>query len=336
VTGGAAAPRLPTVSVVIPTQGRSDLLVELVRRVLADPATTELVVANDGEALRTHEILAAAHPDPRVKVVHDPGGKAVSHREGWARNMGVRAASSTVVLALDDDLLPEPNLVSGHAAWHSTADDLVVLGYMPVSSRLARSSAATRLVSQGYEQACAKMEHEPSSILLGLWGGNFSVRRQHWLQVLDGSSFGGVYHEDRELGLLFHRAGLQGVFDRRLRAAHQHTGSVGQCMANARLSAKAQVRLHRLFPELAKDPRRGNPGAPRRMVDVWDAICSLRITSQVTTAMARAAVEVGLRLRLNSLEWVGMRVLRRVAFEQGLREAAADVDASGSKSSPVA
>ena len=48
-----------------------------------------------------------------------------------ARQFGAEAASSDIVLFLDDDVLPEPELVAGHDGITFETDDAVVVGYMP-------------------------------------------------------------------------------------------------------------------------------------------------------------------------------------------------------------
>lgn len=275
--------------------------------------------------------------DGRLRVVQAPSEERVpGHREGWARNVGLQAATSTVVLALDDDLTPAEGLVGGHASWHESAPDLVVLGYMPVAAGRAPAGAVTRLFSQGYEQACLEFERNPDGVLLGLWGGNFSVRRDRWLAALGQTSFGGVFHEDRELGLLFHQAGLRGVFDRGLRADHRHDGTIEQCIGNARLSALAQVRLHRLFPDLVEDPRRPDvAGSARRVFQALGAITARPAAWRCATAVVSNVAAVSARFRLAPGEWLAIRALRRLAFERGLREASADPESPDRPSAPV-
>src|SRR5215211_5162444 len=94
----------PTVSVVTPTRGRSELVVRSVAAALADPATMEVIVVLDehGEGKRPKTIaerLAAL--DPRVRIVQLASGPP-GRRGQAARNEGARAAHGELVVALDE------------------------------------------------------------------------------------------------------------------------------------------------------------------------------------------------------------------------------------------
>jgi glycosyltransferase involved in cell wall biosynthesis len=131
-------PRAPTVSVVVPTRNRVAGLADVLSPLLADDATDELIVVDDGSSDTTGHFLAQmAAADPRVRVVQLEGRGAAA-----ARQAGVEAATGTIVLFVDDDVVAAPGLVSGHRRQHAGArSDTVVVGYMPV--RLGRPSSTT-------------------------------------------------------------------------------------------------------------------------------------------------------------------------------------------------
>jgi glycosyltransferase involved in cell wall biosynthesis len=213
--------RLPTVSVVIPTHDRRDLLPAAVEPLLDDPAASELVVVVDGSTDGSFEwVEERAEDDDRLRAVRTPRvGPAA------ARDAGVRAASGAVVLLVDDDVIAEPGLVSGHAGVHAREEGLLVAGYMPPPVPAARHAGdfALRLYADEYEQACRSYERDPDAVLLGLWGGNVSLRRGDFLRVQERGDEAPVrYHEDRDFGLRCRRAGLRPAFDRSLRAVHRH------------------------------------------------------------------------------------------------------------------
>jgi glycosyltransferase involved in cell wall biosynthesis len=96
---------MPTVSVVIPTRFRPDLVTRAVRSVLAQTVTDlEVVVVIDGPDEATAKALAAIG-DLRIRVVELP------HKAGApnARNVGIAAATApwTALLDDDDEWLPE-------------------------------------------------------------------------------------------------------------------------------------------------------------------------------------------------------------------------------------
>ncbi|MBN2113582.1 MAG: glycosyltransferase [Acidimicrobiia bacterium] len=121
-------PRL-TVAVVIPVYNR----VQLLRRTLAGlaaqrgypPHLVSVVVADDGSEEDLAPAVAEASARMRVYSVrqeHDGYGA------GRARTLGAARTGADVVLFVDADCLPDPELVAGHMAWHHRADNLVVVG----------------------------------------------------------------------------------------------------------------------------------------------------------------------------------------------------------------
>jgi GT2 family glycosyltransferase len=235
--------RLPSVSVVIPTHGRRDLLPAAVEPLLDDPAASELVVVVDGSTDGSFEWVAdRAAAEPRLRAVRTPGlGPAA------ARDAGVRAASGAVVLLVDDDVIAEPGLVSGHARRHAREDGLLVAGYMPPQVPAAKSPEdfALRLYAHEYEQVCRSYERDPNAVLLGLWGGNVSLRRSDFLRVQERGGEAPVrYHEDQDFGLRCRRAGLRPAFDRSLRAVHRHRRDLAGFARDARAQGFGRRVVH--------------------------------------------------------------------------------------------
>src|SRR5688500_16219691 len=233
ISGASMAERLPTVSVVVPTHERRGLLPSAVEPLLGDPAATEVVVVVDGSSDGSFEwALARASHEPRLRVLRTPGvGPAA------ARDAGVRAASGAVVLLVDDDVVAEPGLVSGHARRHAREDGLVVAGYMPpaVPARRRVGDFAVRLYAREYEGVCRSYERDPGAVLHGLWGGNVSLRRSDFVRVQERAGDAPVrYHEDRDFGLRCRRAGLRGTFDRTLLAVHHHRRDLAGFARDAR------------------------------------------------------------------------------------------------------
>ena len=236
---------LPTVSVVIPTHNRRQQLPQLLEAVLPEAAAEIIVVVNACEdgSLQLLEEHAEQEPRLRPMFVEEPG-------QTLALQAGVEAAKGEVVLLLDDDVLPEPGLVEGHARHHAAAEGLVVLGYMPVARpiRRRRGEFAAALYSHDYEGACESYERDPDSVLTELWAGNVSIRRADCLRVGlragAGMPEGYGYHEDRDLGLRCRAAGLRGVFDRRLRARHMYEKTTEGFLRAARSSGATRAAVH--------------------------------------------------------------------------------------------
>jgi GT2 family glycosyltransferase len=253
----------PTVTVVIPTRGRPCLLKRSLETVLADPATTEVVVVLDGHDCDTVALVdRLIQEDARLRlqrVDSDPEGL---ERGGHAREMGVHLASSEVILALDDDVIPRPGLVSGHARRHAAEQALVVLGAMPVVTPAGRRADITaQIYGASYERASRRYESDADAVLDELWGGNLSIRRRDWLKAIGQPRVAAGYHADLELGLLLKRAGLRGVFEPELRADHLYRRSRRDFVRDAESSGAGRARLLIGHNDLESHDRR-----PRHML----------------------------------------------------------------------
>jgi hypothetical protein len=299
---------LPSVAVVVPTAGRrSQLLLELTRAALADNATSELIVVVDGAATETTRILSQV-ADSRVEVLSFSATEPGHHRGQEARDHGVRAAGSDVILALDDDVVPRAGLVSGHARRHCLGENLVVVGYMPVSTD--NTTAAVRLYDRDYERACEAYERDPAAVLEGLWGGNVSVRREHWLRAIERPWVDAGYHGDQEFGLRLQELDMRGIFDRSLRAEHRYGRTARGLIRDAELSAASRARLRQAYGV-------GVPAEAQHATGAW--IVSLvrrpgrwRVASGLLCGATRAAGRAG----LSSLEDRLAVLLYRLAWRR--------------------
>lgn len=248
----------PTVSVVIPTHRRRERLPLLLDALAVEDATEVIVVVNGGDDGSVALLEERAGREPALRpLVIEPAGQV------RAMQAGVEVAGGEVVLLLDDDVIPEPGLVSGHAERHSADRDLVQLGYMPVAIPHPRRAGQypVDLYARAYERVCGEYEDDSGAILCGLWAGNVSIRRSDCLRVGlhsdERQSDDYEYHEDRDLGLRCQRAGLHGAFDRRLRARHLYERTPDSFLAVSRNSGASRARVHRAHPD-SIDPLLGD------------------------------------------------------------------------------
>jgi GT2 family glycosyltransferase len=257
---------LPEVSVVIPTYNRRERLPAVLEPLLAGEEAKEVVVVVDGSTDGSADLLERlASDEPRLRplVIENRGAPG-------ARLAGAQAATGEVVLALDDDVIAEPGLVAGHARHHAERERLVVLGYIPLAPRERRPGEFAReLYGREYERVVAVWERDPGTILTSMWAGNFSLRRSDFVGLapqVERAVTG--YHEDLDFGLFCLAAGLQGVFDRALRATHLYERAPDGFLRDARSSGANLPVVHarhmqRLGP-LAPDFPYGDLPAPLR------------------------------------------------------------------------
>lgn len=301
----------------MPTYRRRDRLHAVLAPLLADPAALEVVVVVDGSDDGSIELLRdLARTQPRLRPIWQENAG-----EGAARHAGVRAATGDVVLLLDDDVVAEPGLVAGHAARHGDGVPRVVVGYMPTPEPRPDDAAAfaTRLYAEAYEGRCARYESEPETVLRHLWAGNISLPREACLDVgLSSDAFTERYHPDRELGLRLLEAGLEGVFDRSLRATHHHDRGLDAFVRDARSQGAGWTLVHLLHPQSAGPlpADRFRAGLPRPLAALIDACRRPRVAATVSSALAQAVWITG-RVGPRPAQLPLARLLRRVEQQRG-------------------
>ncbi len=103
-------------TIVIPTWRRADSLRTLLRE-LGDQTCRdfEVVVVCDGEDPSTRTLATSLKPDFPIRWIFHPE----NHGLAAARNTGAQSASGSILLFLDDDVLPARDLLQQHDAAHS-------------------------------------------------------------------------------------------------------------------------------------------------------------------------------------------------------------------------
>jgi hypothetical protein len=311
----------PKTSVVITTKDRVRLLRRVVAAAQQDPATSEIVVVDDGSSDGTDAWL-------RERAEGDGPPLRALRREGVgpsdARQAGVEAACGELVLLLDDDVVPAPGLVSGHAAALRADRARVTLGYSPLVLPDRRGVGDAALVAYGrdYERRRARWERGEAPILHNLWGGNVGLWREAALAVgLSSPAFAGpgAFHEDRDFGLRAERAGLHGVFDVALRADHHHRRDVRAALADAERRGAGLVRLHRAHAELLGpwDSAAAAAGLPGPLA----ALVRRPRLAAAVLPLCRAAIAAAGRMRAWPLQDAAFKLARRICEQRGaLRE----------------
>jgi glycosyltransferase involved in cell wall biosynthesis len=168
----------------------------------------EVIVISDGSTDGTDAYLEALRSTMRVEWFAQ-----ANRGPAAARNVGIQKASGEFIVFIDDDVVPEPQLLGEHARSHRAArQDVVVLGPL--------------LSPEGYEMApWVRWEQEMlmkqyRALLRGDWPatarqfytGNASLRRSHILAA-GGFDEGFRRAEDVELAYRLADRGLDFVFN---------------------------------------------------------------------------------------------------------------------------
>jgi hypothetical protein len=124
------------------------------------------------------------------------------------------------------------------------------VGYMPVEQRPGATALPQRRYAAAYERSCDIWDEDPREILMTLWAGNFSLRRDDALRVGLAGAERLDYHADRDFGIRCHAAGLIGVFDRSLRARHRYERTTAGLARDARREGRDLTLLHMLHRDV--------------------------------------------------------------------------------------
>ena len=242
----------PGCSVVIPSYNRRDTLemvLQGLERQTVPKTAFEVIVVLDGSEDDSAAMLAEWQSSgrlPHLRWHWQPNSGQAS-----ARNTGVRLAQAPVVVFLDDDVVPEPELLAVHLGWHEQRGSLAVLGDCLVAreelSSLCHLGAWAWWEDLFYQRALPGRQPTYHDFCTG----NVSLRREDFNRVggFD-TDFRGYGREDYELGYRLLRAGVRFIIDRSARAWHHHQASVAGILRAARQEAHGDVLMGRKHPEL--------------------------------------------------------------------------------------
>lgn len=124
------------ITVVIPTYNRCFILgkvLEGLSKQTKPEYIREIIIVNDGSNDSTREVVEQFYGNLPIRYCEQ------AHRGvSAARNVGLREAGSPIVLFLDDDVIPSPQLVHEHIQFHQERTDIesVLLGYVTWHSEM--------------------------------------------------------------------------------------------------------------------------------------------------------------------------------------------------------
>ena len=166
----------PLVSVVIATLNREEVLVQLLKQLLDCDSTPpfEIIVVDQSSehAPETNAFLAQA----ATRLTH----LRVSYRSVTrARNDGIRKATGTIVIFVDDDVVLHPGFIGAHVTAYS--DPRVVGATGPVSERggttVKRQDLPAEVVRSLDQQATMRFDVDFPFDAQWATGGNMSFRK---------------------------------------------------------------------------------------------------------------------------------------------------------------
>ncbi len=236
-------------TVVIPTLGDRPSLGRVVEGFERQSGATdfEVIVALD----------AAAPGDGALDAWTGPSALDVRHTRGdrpgasAARNAGWRAATAPLVLFVDDDTIPSPELVAEHLAWHRDEPDetVGVLGHVRWAPEL-RLTPFMRWLDQGFQFDYPNIEGTEAGFGR-LYTANASLKRGllERLGGFDEVRFPFNY-EDIDLGRRADELGFRLLYNPNALVDHLREPTLEEWCGRMPGYARAERRFVELYPEL--------------------------------------------------------------------------------------
>jgi GT2 family glycosyltransferase len=302
------------VSVVVPTVGRPEALGRCLAALAGQrgAGAIEVIVVDDGcvpTVAEGGEVVAD-------QILRAGGGGAAA-----ARNLGARAARSRLLLFLDDDLVPSPDLVARHVARHDGGRRAVVGACPPGTPEPGLAEQAAALWWHDHFDLMADSAHLTFTAMLS---GNLSIPRDAFLELggFD-EGLGRLRREDWLFGLTALEAGLELVYAPDAVASHEFRLSVPRRLPAAYAEGFGDALLIAERPLLEHVLDRAEPFRGLRPTAVV-----LRTWSQVAArprAITAAAVVLDAleRARLRRAWLRGFQASQTGAYTAGRRAGAA-------------
>ncbi|MBD2165786.1 glycosyltransferase family 2 protein [Calothrix membranacea FACHB-236] len=197
------------ISILIPTYRREQVLIDTINYILALPVTAAEVVVIDQTP--QHESVVAEqlhqwHKEQRINWL-----RLEQPSIPKAMNQGLLAARYDLVLYLDDDIIPDPQLVYTHWQTHQEYQDiqnLIVAGKV-IQPWEEGKEITQKVPSPASFATCSRAWPEV------FMGGNFSINRQRILKLkgFDENFVGAAFQFEAEFAYRFRQADGKILFE---------------------------------------------------------------------------------------------------------------------------
>jgi GT2 family glycosyltransferase len=205
------------ITVAIPTYNRGAIVVETVRRLFAlTPPPDAIVVVDQSAAL--NEQLARWNEERRIQLIR-LDAPSIPH----AMNVALQAASTPLVLYLDDDVEPSPHLIDAHETAHREHGASAVVG------QILQPGEEPAHVDQPADDIEFRFLSDTGRAVANVMAGNLSVDRDKALAIgaFDENFVGAAYRFETDFALRLAAAGGTIWFEPRATLRHLKLSSGG-------------------------------------------------------------------------------------------------------------
>ena len=238
-------------SVVIPTFNRVEILprvLEMLARQSLDPGRFEVIVVDDGSVDGTPRFLQAFSAPYRFRAFSQPNTGPAG-----ARNRGIIAAQSPLVLFLGDDTVPEEAFLETHRRSHEeTGGRAAVLGYTTWPKERRVTPFLHHINEYGLQFGYELIEDAENVPFNFFYTSNISISRAALLDAgLFDTSFPHAAWEDIELSYRLSRSGFRIVYRPGAVVRHYHDITFSSFRRRQFKAGEAAAIFYRKHPELA-------------------------------------------------------------------------------------
>lgn len=185
------------ITVAIPTYNRGAIVAETVRRLLElDPPPEAIIVVD--QSIEENKPLAEWHRDGRIRLIRLEK-PSIPH----AMNEALLAATTPVVLYVDDDVEPAAGLIAAHERAH--ADDAI----WAVVGQILQPGETPQHHDQPQDDLEFHFNHDTGRFVTNVMAGNLSVKREHAIDAggFDENYVGVAYRFETDFALRLVAAG---------------------------------------------------------------------------------------------------------------------------------
>ncbi|WP_213804547.1 glycosyltransferase [Granulicella sp. dw_53] len=215
------------ITVIVPTYNRSALLRRTLQgfcELAAGKLLWELIIVSDDSTDSTHQTVIDFEGRLPVKYLCQPKRGVAS-----ARNLGLRETNSPVVLFVDDDVIPSPQLLEEHARFHRERAELesVLLGYVTWSPELVVTPFMRWYGEFGGLFGFSLLKENKVGDPRYFYSCNISFKTE-FLRKNNGFNESLSVLEDHELGYRLHTCGMKMYFRRAAIGYHNQSFTFDQ------------------------------------------------------------------------------------------------------------